>query len=340
MADLPLSISKFSPLPRHLEDPTIFKLDPYFKILRLPRMAPSAPEDFLAVAGSPAYSSFRLVQLTDSLNTILAADGFKVTGVKSLYVHYVHAQDKTAINTLKNVDTRERKSLEQLLHYGDESSELNNDPETEYLAKVITGEIVEQDKDRLVLFVSPRKGTISPWSSKATSIAHVCGLQNHIKRIERGIVVSVIFKDVYLQSGKGYSFADVLYDRMTQVSSQFLRASSILTLFRPSNLTLPRSMPSSAHMHLSLSAASNFALRALPHSSPSKQPISPSVLPSTPPKSPTSLTPSPPPGPALAIPTMSSSSCSHKLILSTAVISNSMPPGRLTAMPNLTPSSA
>lgn len=178
--------------------------------------------EFLAVAGSPAYSSFRLVELTDSLNAILASKGSKVTSIKSLYVHYVYAQDKAAIDTLKNVDAPERKCLEQLLHYGDESSELNSDPETKYLAEIITGGRAEQDKERLLLFVSPRKGTISPWSSKATSIANVCGLQNHVRRIERGIVISIIFKDAYLQSGKGYAFADVLYDRMTQVCSQFL----------------------------------------------------------------------------------------------------------------------
>ena len=38
--------------------------------------------------------------------------------------------------------------------------------------------------DNLVLVI-PRMGTISPWSSKATDIAHNCGLQQ-VKRIERG----------------------------------------------------------------------------------------------------------------------------------------------------------
>ena len=32
----------------------------------------------------------------------------------------------------------------------------------------------------------PRAGTISPWSSKATDIARVCGL-TAVRRIERGI---------------------------------------------------------------------------------------------------------------------------------------------------------
>ena len=34
--------------------------------------------------------------------------------------------------------------------------------------------------------VTPRVGTISPWSSKATEIVHVCGL-NGIERVERGV---------------------------------------------------------------------------------------------------------------------------------------------------------
>ena len=37
------------------------------------------------------------------------------------------------------------------------------------------------------MLVVPRAGTISPWSSKATDIAHVCGLAA-VRRIERGIV--------------------------------------------------------------------------------------------------------------------------------------------------------
>jgi phosphoribosylformylglycinamidine synthase len=37
-----------------------------------------------------------------------------------------------------------------------------------------------------VQVVAPRPGTISPWSSKATDIAHICGLAA-VKRIERVI---------------------------------------------------------------------------------------------------------------------------------------------------------
>lgn len=34
--------------------------------------------------------------------------------------------------------------------------------------------------------MTPRPGTISPWSSKATDIAHNCGLQQ-VNRLERGV---------------------------------------------------------------------------------------------------------------------------------------------------------
>ena len=40
--------------------------------------------------------------------------------------------------------------------------------------------------DRADFFVTPRKGTISPWSSKATDIFRNCGLKS-IVRVERGI---------------------------------------------------------------------------------------------------------------------------------------------------------
>jgi phosphoribosylformylglycinamidine synthase len=60
------------------------------------------------------------------------------------------------------------------------------------------------------LIVVPRIGTISPWSSKATDIAHVCGL-TRVRRIERGISYVVV--------GEASDEAGVirsLADRMTE----------------------------------------------------------------------------------------------------------------------------
>src|SRR5262245_9009496 len=41
------------------------------------------------------------------------------------------------------------------------------------------------------LWVVPRLGTISPWSSKATDIARICGLGGQVRRIERGIAWTI-----------------------------------------------------------------------------------------------------------------------------------------------------
>lgn len=63
------------------------------------------------------------------------------------------------------------------------------------------------------VYITPR--TISPWSSKATSIAHVCGLKDQVHRIERGRVITIEFKG---PSGElaDLPFRDIIHDRMTE----------------------------------------------------------------------------------------------------------------------------
>jgi phosphoribosylformylglycinamidine synthase len=63
-----------------------------------------------------------------------------------------------------------------------------------------------------IYYVTPRN--ISPWSSKATSIAHVCGLKSQIHRIERGRAILVNFLESF--ESEDIPFKDVLYDRMTE----------------------------------------------------------------------------------------------------------------------------
>ncbi|MFQ5582518.1 MAG: phosphoribosylformylglycinamidine synthase, partial [Mariprofundaceae bacterium] len=66
--------------------------------------------------------------------------------------------------------------------------------------------------DRGGLFlVAPRIGTISPWSSKATDIALLCGIAS-LSRLERGIAYTVSPVD----AGKRDAVADLLHDRMTE----------------------------------------------------------------------------------------------------------------------------
>ena len=67
--------------------------------------------------------------------------------------------------------------------------------------------------DGLNLFlVTPRLGTVSPWASKATDIAHNCGL-SQISRIERGMAVWVAGR---LNDEQKRQWAALLHDRMTE----------------------------------------------------------------------------------------------------------------------------
>lgn len=67
--------------------------------------------------------------------------------------------------------------------------------------------------DGLNLFlVTPRLGTVSPWASKATDIAHNCGL-SQITRIERGMAVWVSGR---LNEDEKRAWASLLHDRMTE----------------------------------------------------------------------------------------------------------------------------
>ncbi|KAJ2777028.1 phosphoribosylformylglycinamidine synthase, partial [Coemansia linderi] len=49
------------------------------------------------------------------------------------------------------------------------------------------------DPNERRIWVLPRSGTISPWSSKATDIFHLCGLRDVVARVERGVVYRLEF---------------------------------------------------------------------------------------------------------------------------------------------------
>jgi hypothetical protein len=65
-----------------------------------------------------------------------------------------------------------------------------------------------------VLFVVPRLGTISSWSSKATNIAENCGL-DEVRRIERGTHY-VVSSSTPLTAAQQQAVAAALHDRMTE----------------------------------------------------------------------------------------------------------------------------
>ncbi|KAI9798645.1 MAG: hypothetical protein M1833_004634 [Piccolia ochrophora] len=156
-------------------------------------------DDHLTLPGSCAYSDFRLRELE-------RATGAKA--VRALWLHYVDLQD--------GLPATELDILQQLLTYG-ESPNPSKDVHIKKLLTATQSDGIEPSPDTIILFVSPRIGTISPWSSKATSIAHVCGLDKTIKHIERGMIVALTFEEP--RRDDDLPFADLFHDRMTQAIS-------------------------------------------------------------------------------------------------------------------------
>lgn len=138
----------------------------------------------LQLPGAPALSAFRLAKLLAKLVALESG----VRGLDSRFVHF--------IDLAQSLTPQQEQILRTLLTYG---------PHLEPLA--------EQPGERL--WVVPRAGTISSWSSKATDIAHVCGLHT-IRRIERGIEYRV-FTAQPLGPERLAQLANVLFDRMTEM---------------------------------------------------------------------------------------------------------------------------
>jgi len=136
----------------------------------------------LEIAGSPALSKFRLDKLTTALRQ---RDG-RVRSLSARFQHFVEVRSTPR--------PEEQAVLNRLLTYG---------PRLEPATA----------RGALVLVV-PRPGTISPWSSKATDIAHVCGL-DLVQRIERGIEYRIDL-DGTLERHALLELAAPLYDRMTE----------------------------------------------------------------------------------------------------------------------------
>jgi len=106
----------------------------------------------LLYRGAPALSSFRIEGLLAALRRVEPA-------VRAVTVEYLHFVD-----TARALEPGERRVLERLLDFD-------------------AGAPAQAPGESLLTV--PRPGTVSPWSSKATDIAHVCGLAA-VHRIERG----------------------------------------------------------------------------------------------------------------------------------------------------------
>ena len=136
--------------------------------------------------GGNAVSDFRARQLLPQLQAVHP----RITGIAARFVHLV-ASDTAP-------DATQQKQLAALLTYG---------------------EPYAGPADGALVVVTPRFGTVSPWASKATDIAHNCGLA--VRRVERIVEYRVTLKapllgSASLDAAQQQAVAALLHDRMTE----------------------------------------------------------------------------------------------------------------------------
>jgi len=147
----------------------------------------SSPKHLHHFEGGNALSAFR----AQALLPRLCAVSPRITGVHARHVHWVWSEGPLAEEGLHK--------LAALLRYGDPYAGPADGP---------------------LIVVAPRLGTVSPWASKATDIAHNCGLA--IKRVERVTEYRLTLKSGLLGGAKPLgapelqAAAALLHDRMTE----------------------------------------------------------------------------------------------------------------------------
>ncbi|KAL8936199.1 MAG: hypothetical protein Q9216_005052 [Gyalolechia sp. 2 TL-2023] len=144
-------------------------------------------------------SCFMLSEEKKLLSRVNQKSDAKVCSIRGHWLYYIHSSSEATLGKVK-----------QLLQTVDQA---NSSPSS-------------QGGKNLEIYITPRN--ISPWSSQATNIAHVCGLEGQIHRIERGRSILVEF-EASRDADQGLSFRDEIHDRMTENIS--LEAPSLAEMF-------------------------------------------------------------------------------------------------------------
>ena len=163
-----------------------------------PAASPASPINasspvLLRLEGGLAMSAFRAQALLPALQAIEP----RIQGLTARHVHWVSCR--------QTPDAGEAEKLAALLRYGEPG---------------------DGSTDGSLVLVMPRLGTVSPWASKATDIAHNCGLQADaglgLQRVERVTEYRLQLKRQLLGQPRPLpaatlqACADLLHDRMTE----------------------------------------------------------------------------------------------------------------------------
>ncbi|MDQ7744503.1 phosphoribosylformylglycinamidine synthase [Hydrogenophaga pseudoflava] len=163
--------------------------------------------------GGNAVSDFKVQQLLPRLQGI----SDKINGLSARFVHLA------SFDAAPDAATVDR--LGQLLTYGEPASEAF---------------VAAEQAGAPALYVLPRLGTVSPWASKATDIAHNCGLTLH--RVERLVEFRIGLKSgllgkASLSEDQLRAVADLLHDRMTEaVTTERSQAEALFTELHPASM--------------------------------------------------------------------------------------------------------
>jgi len=160
----------------------------------------------LIIPGRAALSAARKASVLAKIREVSP----HVASLEARWMHLVLAE--------RELNTSELQQLAQMLDYG--PADAGPTP-SRRLETIETASFV----------VTPRIGTVSPWSSKATDIARVCGL-SAITRIERGTEWTLIGEQVEIAK-----IAPVISDRMTE--SIVMREQDLVRVVAPGGSPRP-----------------------------------------------------------------------------------------------------
>ena len=154
----------------------------------------------IILSGASSLSAFRRQKLLANLQ-------HRIPSITSVVAEYVHFAEVDGI-----LSDQDYATLTALMTYGPSEQ--------------------KGATEGTLLLVLPRPGTISPWSSKATDIAHNCGLQN-IVRVERGVAYYLQSECELTEQQSGF-LAELLSDRMVEtVVSDLQQAEMLFTHQQP-----------------------------------------------------------------------------------------------------------
>ena len=148
----------------------------------------------LVLPGSHAFSEFRRRQVLQQCQAVVEAVG----GLDAVFVYF--------FTTSRNLSPLEEQHLKTLLSEAGQPAV----------------EITEGEQ----FLVTPRPGTISPWSSKASDILHNASLEA-VDRIERGRMIT-LHCNRDLKDDERHQLADILHDRMIEFVFPDLDSAEIL----------------------------------------------------------------------------------------------------------------